>query len=94
MKSAALLALLAVLLFGDVRGQRDPLGRCMCLDAGANAIRPNRIERLEVLPPSPSCPNLEIIVTLKDNGGQMCLNPESSFAKNFIKKAIKKRSAQ
>ncbi|KAG5280732.1 hypothetical protein AALO_G00063390 [Alosa alosa] len=93
MKSAALLALLAILLFGDVRGQLS-LGRCKCQDAGVRAVRPNRIERLEVLPPSPSCPNLEIIVTLKDNGGQKCLNPNSSFSKNYVKRAIKKRSAE
>lgn len=30
-------------------------------------------------------------VTLKNNGGQKCLNPESRFAKNYIKRAIKKR---
>ncbi|XP_062399254.1 C-X-C motif chemokine 11-6-like [Sardina pilchardus] len=94
MKSAALLALLAVLLFVDVRGQRDSAGRCKCLDAGVNAIRPNRIERLEVLPASASCPNMEIIVTLKENGGEKCLNPESKLAINFVKRAIKKRSTQ
>ncbi|XP_041957037.1 C-X-C motif chemokine 11-6-like [Alosa sapidissima] len=94
MKSAALLVLLAALLFVDVRGQLDSRGRCKCQGAGVNAVRPNRIERLEVLPPSSTCPNLEIIVTLKENEGQKCLNPESSFAKNFIKKAIKKRSTQ
>ncbi|KAG5280730.1 hypothetical protein AALO_G00063360 [Alosa alosa] len=94
MKSAALLVLLAVLLFVDVRGQLDSRGRCKCQGAGAKAIRPNRIERLEVLPPSLACPNLEIIVTLKDNGGQKCLDPNSSFSKNYIKRAIKKRSTQ
>ncbi|XP_076125808.1 C-X-C motif chemokine 11-6-like [Alosa pseudoharengus] len=94
MKSAALLALLAVLLFVDVRGQRDSVGRCKCQGAGVNAVRPNRIERLEVFPPSSSCNTMEIIVTLKDNGGQKCLNPESSFAKNFIKKVNEKRNAQ
>ncbi|XP_062399251.1 C-X-C motif chemokine 11-6-like [Sardina pilchardus] len=94
MKTAALLALLVVLLFGDVRGQLDSQGRCKCLDAGVKAVRPKSIERLEVLPPSASCPNLEIIVTLKGNGGQKCLNPNSNFSKNYVKRAIKKRNAE
>ncbi|XP_012684031.2 C-X-C motif chemokine 11-6 [Clupea harengus] len=94
MKSAALISLLAVMLFVVVRGQRDTLARCRCQDEGTNVIHPNRIQRLEVYPPSASCPNVEIIVTLKDNRGQKCLNPESKFAKNYIKSAIKKRSAE
>lgn len=30
-------------------------------------------------------------VTLKDNKGQKCLNPESRFAQNYIKSAVANR---
>ncbi|KAL2091983.1 hypothetical protein ACEWY4_011781 [Coilia grayii] len=88
MKSAALFALLAVLLFADVRGQRDAPGRCKCRDGGINAVRPNRVQKLEVIPASPSCHNIEIIVTLED-GAKRCLNPQSNFAKTYIERVIK-----
>ncbi|XP_031426494.1 C-X-C motif chemokine 11-6-like [Clupea harengus] len=94
MKSAALISLLAVMLFVVVRGQRDTQGRCRCQDGGTDVILPKRIQRLEVFRPSPSCPNVEIIVTLKENRGQKCLNPESKFARNYIKSAVKKRSTK
>ncbi|KAL2091982.1 hypothetical protein ACEWY4_011780 [Coilia grayii] len=94
MKSAALIVLLAVLLFGDVTGQGGSRGRCRCQDEGADFIPPKRIERLEVIPSSSSCDKVEIIVTLKNGNGQKCLNPESTFAKNYIQRAIKKRSLE
>ncbi|KAJ8261320.1 hypothetical protein COCON_G00170440 [Conger conger] len=89
MRSAAFI-LLACLLLVDVRGMAvSPRGRCLCMDAGVNFIKPKLIEKVEAMYPSPSCQNLEIIVTLKGSGEQMCLNPASRFAKNFIKDAQK-----
>ncbi|XP_041957492.1 C-X-C motif chemokine 11-6-like [Alosa alosa] len=76
MKSAALLTLLAVLLFVDVRGK------------GSSHLLTKVLHGGLYLKFTSTC---VLIVTLKDNGGQKCLNPESSFAKNFIKKAIKRR---
>ncbi|KAG9354289.1 hypothetical protein JZ751_012413 [Albula glossodonta] len=90
MKSAAVI-LLACLLFVDVKGMViSPRGRCQCMDAGVKFIPPKQIEKIEVYPPSSSCQHMEIIATLKDGGEQKCLNPETRFAKNFIKTAQKK----
>ncbi|KAJ8286926.1 hypothetical protein GJAV_G00044980 [Gymnothorax javanicus] len=94
MRSAAFI-LLACLLLVEVKGRViSPRGRCLCLDTGVNFIKPKTIEKIEVLYPSASCQNLEIIATLKGNGEIMCLNPESRFAKNFIKDAQKKKGKQ
>ncbi|KAJ8261323.1 hypothetical protein COCON_G00170460 [Conger conger] len=89
MRSAAFI-LLACLLLVDVRGMAiSSRGRCLCMDAGVNFIKPKLIKKVEAMYPSPSCQNLEIIVTLKGSGEKKCLNPASRFAKNFIKDAQK-----
>ncbi|KAJ8404530.1 hypothetical protein AAFF_G00337970 [Aldrovandia affinis] len=92
MRSAAFI-LLVCLLSVDVKGMAiTSKGRCNCMDAGVNFIKPKQIEKIEVYSPSLSCQKMEIIVTLKKSGEQRCLNPESWFAKNFIRKAAQKRS--
>ncbi|XP_041084447.1 C-X-C motif chemokine 11-1-like isoform X1 [Polyodon spathula] len=68
-------------------------GRCLCLGDGVNFIQPRLIEKLDVIPASTTCGNLEIIVTLKDSEELRCLNPKSKFAQNFIKNA-KRRTQQ
>ncbi|XP_017539973.1 C-X-C motif chemokine 11-6-like [Pygocentrus nattereri] len=93
MKTAAAFVFLVCL--SVVQGQaRLSVKRCLCQGSGVNMVRLQRVEKVEVYPPSPSCENVEIIVTFKNSAGQKCLNPESSFAQNYIKTAIKKRSAQ
>uniref|UniRef100_A0A3B4DPA3 Chemokine interleukin-8-like domain-containing protein n=1 Tax=Pygocentrus nattereri TaxID=42514 RepID=A0A3B4DPA3_PYGNA len=92
MKSAVAFVVLCLLML-HVQGQaRMSVKRCLCQGSGVNMVRLQRVEKVEVYPPSPSCENVEIIVTLKNSAGQKCLNPESSFAQNYIKAAIKKRS--
>ncbi|KAL6465585.1 hypothetical protein MHYP_G00257180 [Metynnis hypsauchen] len=94
MKTVAALALICLLVV-DVRGQaRDPRGRCLCADGGLKMIRLNRLEKLEILPPSPSCGKQEIIATLKDGAGKKCLNPESKFIQELIKKMMESRRSK
>ncbi|KPP57678.1 c-X-C motif chemokine 11-like, partial [Scleropages formosus] len=62
-------------------------GRCLCIDEGVNFIKLKNIQKVEVYAASSSCEKMEIIVTLKGTGEKKCLNPESKFAKNFIKKS-------
>uniref|UniRef100_A0A4W4DQR3 Chemokine interleukin-8-like domain-containing protein n=1 Tax=Electrophorus electricus TaxID=8005 RepID=A0A4W4DQR3_ELEEL len=84
--------ILICLLVADIKGQaRHTRGRCLCGDSGLKVIRVNRVEKVEILSPSPSCDKQEIIVTLKDTMEQKCLNPESGFVQNLIKK-MQKRS--
>ncbi|XP_036454511.1 C-X-C motif chemokine 11-6-like [Colossoma macropomum] len=91
MKSATAFVVLACLLMVRVQGQARPsVKRCLCQGSGVNVVRLQRVEKVEVYPAGPSCDNVEIIVTLKNGAGRKCLNPESSFAKNYINRAIKK----
>ncbi|KAG9261723.1 hypothetical protein AMEX_G25318 [Astyanax mexicanus] len=77
-------------LSSKTSGQKTSVQRCLC-KGEVNMVRVQRIEKIEVYPASPSCDNVEIVVTLKNNAGQKCLNPESNFAQNYIKKAVQKR---
>ncbi|KAL7836547.1 hypothetical protein AOLI_G00278310 [Acnodon oligacanthus] len=95
MKSTAAFVVVACVLMVHIQGQARPsMRRCLCQGSGVNMVRLQRVEKIEVYPPSPSCENVEIIVTLKNKAGLKCLNPESRFAQNYIKKAIQKRSAR
>uniref|UniRef100_A0A8C2B6L8 Chemokine (C-X-C motif) ligand 11, duplicate 1 n=1 Tax=Cyprinus carpio TaxID=7962 RepID=A0A8C2B6L8_CYPCA len=71
------------------------LSLCLCHGAGLNMVKPKLIEKIEIHPISPSCKNLEVVVTLKNNKGRRCLNTESLFTKFIIDRIAKKtRSAQ
>uniref|UniRef100_A0A3B3REW9 C-X-C motif chemokine n=1 Tax=Paramormyrops kingsleyae TaxID=1676925 RepID=A0A3B3REW9_9TELE len=69
-------------------------GRCLCIDDGVNFIKPANIEKIEVHSPSFSCQKMEIIVTMKNGEERKCLNPESKFAKNFIKNSQRQKRYQ
>ncbi|XP_007238754.1 C-X-C motif chemokine 11-6-like [Astyanax mexicanus] len=91
MKTTVALVVFACLFAVFVQGQRTSVQRCLCQGPGMNMVRLQRVEKIEVFSPSPSCDKLEIIVTLKNGAGKKCLNPESNFAKNYIRKALKNR---
>ncbi|XP_026068521.1 C-X-C motif chemokine 11-6-like [Carassius auratus] len=95
MKTIAAFVLLVCLIAVGVKGQdRSSKGRCFCADKGANMVLVKNIEKVEIIPPSPSCCKHEIIVTLKNGAGWKCMNPESKFTQNVIIKALEKRSQQ
>ncbi|MCJ8746957.1 hypothetical protein PDJAM_G00147830 [Pangasius djambal] len=95
MKSAAVFVAVACLLLACVQGQpRINSRRCLCQGSVVNAVRLHRIDRIELYPASATCQNVEIVVTLKNGAGQKCLNPDSEFTQNYIKRAIKKRNAE
>uniref|UniRef100_A0A3B3RDW0 Chemokine interleukin-8-like domain-containing protein n=1 Tax=Paramormyrops kingsleyae TaxID=1676925 RepID=A0A3B3RDW0_9TELE len=90
MKSPAVI-LIACVLFSHVEGMAIvSTGWCLCIDDGVNFIKPANIEKIEMYSPNSSCEKLEIIVTMK-NGEEKCLNPESKFAKNFIKNSQRRK---
>nr|XP_055056010.1 C-X-C motif chemokine 11-6-like [Misgurnus anguillicaudatus] len=94
MKTVAAFVFLACLVAVGVNGQdRSSRGRCLCADKGVNMVLVKNIEKVEIIPPSPSCAKQEIIVTLKNDAGRKCMNPESKFTKNIIK-SLAKRSQQ
>ncbi|XP_007238756.2 C-X-C motif chemokine 11-6-like [Astyanax mexicanus] len=92
MKSAVAFVVLACLII--VEGQKTSVNRCLCQGPGLNMVRLQRVEKIEVYPAGPSCDNVEIIVTFKNDGGKKCLNTESKFAQNYIKKAVEERTTQ
>ncbi|XP_051964914.1 C-X-C motif chemokine 11-6-like [Xyrauchen texanus] len=93
MKTIVAIVLLACLVIIEVKGQaRVPKGRCLCADKGVNMVLVRNIEKVEIIPPSPSCGKQEIIVTLKKGAGRRCMNPESKFTQNVILKALEMRS--
>ncbi|KAM7326538.1 hypothetical protein ACRRTK_015016 [Alexandromys fortis] len=56
-------------------------GRCLCIDPGVKAVRKADIERVSVIYPTSGCNKVEVIVTLKANKGERCLNPKSKQAR-------------
>ncbi|NP_001373708.1 C-X-C motif chemokine 11-1 precursor [Danio rerio] len=84
--TALLLVSLAVVA---IEGQHMKSQRCVCLGAGLNMVKPVLIEKIEILPSSPSCGHMEVIATLKNGAGKRCLNPKSKFTKKIIDKIEK-----
>ncbi|XP_056312958.1 C-X-C motif chemokine 11-6 [Danio aesculapii] len=95
MKTFAAVALLSCLLAIKVEGQaRAPSIRCLCAHKGVNMVPPKLIEKVDIIPPTPSCGNLEIVVTLKNGAEPKCLSPDSKFTQKHLIKALEKRTLQ
>ncbi|XP_696046.1 C-X-C motif chemokine 11-6-like [Danio rerio] len=95
MKTLAAVVLLGYLLVIKVEGQaRAPRSRCLCADKGVNMVSPKLIEKVDIIPPTPSCGNLEIVVTLKNGAEPKCLSPDSKFTQKYLMKALEKRTLQ
>ncbi|XP_007947222.1 C-X-C motif chemokine 11 [Orycteropus afer afer] len=61
-------------------------GRCLCIGPGVKAVKVADIEKASIIYPSYNCDKLEVIIILKANKGQRCLNPKSKQANLIIKK--------
>ncbi|XP_062873894.1 C-X-C motif chemokine 11-6-like [Trichomycterus rosablanca] len=95
MKSAVVFGVIVCvgLLIVHVQGQaRTSVSRCLCRGFGLNHVRLQLIDKVEIYPASPSCDKVEVIVVMKNGKVKKCLNPESKSAKNYIKKALQKRT--
>ncbi|XP_005453196.1 permeability factor 2 isoform X2 [Oreochromis niloticus] len=64
--------------------------RCRCVKT-SKSVRIALITQLKVDEPHPHCDRREVIVTLKD-GREQCLDPESKFTKELLKKLKQKKS--
>ncbi|XP_050646850.1 C-X-C motif chemokine 11 isoform X2 [Macaca thibetana thibetana] len=60
-------------------------GRCLCIGPGIKAVKVADIEKASIIYPSNNCDKIEVIITLKENKGQRCLNPKSKQARLIIK---------
>ncbi|XP_051026395.1 C-X-C motif chemokine 11 [Acomys russatus] len=66
-------------------------GRCLCIGPGAKAVKRADMETAAILYPSNSCDRTEVIITLKANKGQRCLDPRSRQAL-LIRQTIEKKN--
>ncbi|XP_056125997.1 C-X-C motif chemokine 11-1 [Rhinichthys klamathensis goyatoka] len=91
MKTVAALLVFISLAIVAIEGQPGPgIQRCLCRGPGVKMVKPKLIEKVEIHPVSPSCGHLEVVVLLKNGAGRRCLNPESLFTKNIIKRIANK----
>nr|XP_025034847.1 alveolar macrophage chemotactic factor-like [Pelodiscus sinensis] len=66
-------------------------GRCLCLQTTDRiAFTPAQLKTIEILPPSASCENVEIIVNLR-SGKQICLDPNANQIRNIFQQIIRKK---
>uniref|UniRef100_A0A8C4PWB1 Chemokine interleukin-8-like domain-containing protein n=1 Tax=Eptatretus burgeri TaxID=7764 RepID=A0A8C4PWB1_EPTBU len=63
--------------------------RCKCPSVQSHFIHPNRFHNLEIIPPSSSCSQTEIIVILKsDLTNTVCLDPQANWVKRVMDKLL------
>ncbi|CAM4545160.1 C-X-C motif chemokine 11-like [Lepidochelys kempii] len=93
MKSLIRLSLLLLLAAVLVQGMpTSSRGRCLCVTAGAPAIHPKHIAKVEIYGQSSSCQQVEVIITLKGSGQRKCLNSTSKLASRMIQKFLKRNN--
>ncbi|XP_005068200.3 C-X-C motif chemokine 11 [Mesocricetus auratus] len=66
-------------------------GRCLCIGPLAKAVKIADIETVSVFYPSYRCGKVEVIVTLKAQNRQRCLDPNSKQAR-LIREMYEKKS--
>ncbi|XP_037385727.1 C-X-C motif chemokine 10 [Talpa occidentalis] len=88
--------LILCLIFLTLNGtQGIPLSRtirCSCIKSSDGPVPLRLLEKLEMIPASQSCPDVEIIVTMKKTGEKRCLNPRSKQVKNLLNAFRMKKS--
>ncbi|KAF5905593.1 C-X-C motif chemokine 9-like, partial [Clarias magur] len=57
--------------------------RCLCQTKAQERIRPALVKMFEIFPPSASCLNTEIILTLKQ-GRKVCLDPKGKQGQKIL----------
>ncbi|XP_072351840.1 interleukin-8-like [Scyliorhinus torazame] len=68
-----------------IRSRVEP--RCQCINYVSEPINPCRMKDIEILPISPHCSQVEVIITLKD-GTKVCVDPEASWVKPMIDRLL------
>ncbi|XP_049456651.1 C-X-C motif chemokine 11-like [Epinephelus fuscoguttatus] len=58
-------------------------GRCLCQDVQPG-VR-GQLKDLKVYPKSPKCDKVVVIVTLRSDNTQVCLNPEAPMGKQLVR---------
>nr|AAN41454.1 interleukin-8 variant 2 [Ictalurus punctatus]AAN60105.1 interleukin-8 [Ictalurus punctatus] len=76
----ALTAILCEVSAGWGEGKAE---RCFCQKKALEKVRPALVKKFEVFPPSASCSNTEIILSLKQ-GMKVCLDPEGNQGQKVL----------
>ncbi|KAK1161042.1 alveolar macrophage chemotactic factor-like isoform X1 [Acipenser oxyrinchus oxyrinchus] len=87
-----LLALLTVCIASAVDVSGHSGSRCLCRTV-KEGLPVRRITKVEIIPRSRSCDNIEIIATLK-NGIQVCLNPEAPRVQKALGRLMERNSSK
>ncbi|XP_039631815.1 C-X-C motif chemokine 11-like [Polypterus senegalus] len=87
-KGTNLLMAVAVLCMTASAKDITHRSRCLCIDVSDKLVAPKEIKAIEILPPSSTCDNVEMIVRLK-NEKSYCLDPKF---KRLILKLKKRRT--
>ncbi|MCJ8746956.1 hypothetical protein PDJAM_G00147820 [Pangasius djambal] len=83
-------ALTAMVCEGRVEGKTE---RCLCQKKAQEKVRPALVETFEIFPPSASCSNTEIILTLKQ-GMKVCLDPKGNQGQKILIGQKQKKKAK
>ncbi|XP_041121242.1 alveolar macrophage chemotactic factor-like [Polyodon spathula] len=89
---AMILALLTVCIASAVDVSGHSGSRCLCRNT-QEGFSVRRITKVEIIPRSSSCDNIEIIATLK-NGIQVCLNPEAARVQKALGRLMERNSSK
>ncbi|KAM4709779.1 interleukin-8-like [Discoglossus pictus] len=65
--------------------------RCQCITTVSMTFRPRQIEKVELIPSGPHCPNIQVIATLK-KGKKACLDPTTKWVQRIIERLLKSAS--
>ncbi|XP_012412951.1 C-X-C motif chemokine 13 [Trichechus manatus latirostris] len=85
--SASLLLLLLAISLSPVQGFLEANYtnlKCNCIQQTSAFIPMQRIQRLQISPAGSGCPNVEVIVWMKNNT-VVCLNPYTKWFRKFLK---------
>uniref|UniRef100_A0A8D0GV60 C-X-C motif chemokine n=1 Tax=Sphenodon punctatus TaxID=8508 RepID=A0A8D0GV60_SPHPU len=66
--------------------------RCQCISTLSEFIPPRNLQEVKLIQSGPHCPNVEVIVTLKD-GREVCLDPTAPWVKMIIKSLVSQTQA-
>ncbi|XP_016042232.1 C-X-C motif chemokine 10 [Erinaceus europaeus] len=91
-QSTLILCLIILTLSGTQAIPLSRTTRCTCISISDQPIYPKSLEKLEIIPASQTCPQVEIIATMKKNREKRCLNPKSKTVKTLLKIVSLKRS--
>uniref|UniRef100_UPI00398EB602 interleukin-8-like n=1 Tax=Pristiophorus japonicus TaxID=55135 RepID=UPI00398EB602 len=66
----------------------DPMDpRCRCIRSTSTFIPVSQMKDIEILPSSPHCSHVEVIVTLHI-GQKVCLDPKTTWVKKLIDRLL------